>query len=157
MASKSMSELEVSRERFSGILGPRIADLISTDSLSLIAVTTEAITNIFSTSDYCNYFPSLETTGAINKLATTLQECEEDPITQIHVLIVLAKLAEFGSLETVDKVLESIPFNQLADLLSSSAEKWHESMFTVLNSLTKAGKSNAVERMFASGIEKKTY
>ena len=155
MASKSMSELEVSRERFSGILGPRIADLISTDSLSLIAVTTEAITNIFSTSDYCNYFPSLETTGAINKLATTLQECEEDPITQIHVLIVLAKLAEFGSLETVDKVLESIPFNQLAHLLSPSAEILHESMFTVLNSLTKAGKSNAVERMFASGIEKK--
>ncbi|KAL3598591.1 hypothetical protein D5086_006509 [Populus alba] len=155
MASKSMSELEVSRERFSRILGPRIADLISTDSLSLIAVTTEAITNIFSTSDYCNYFPSLETTGSINKLATTLQECEEDPITQIHVLIVLAKLAEFGSLETVDKVLESIPFNQLADLLSPSSEILHESLFTVLNSLTKAGKSNAVERMFASGIEKK--
>ncbi|KAJ6963338.1 hypothetical protein NC652_001837 [Populus alba x Populus x berolinensis] len=155
MASKSMSELEVSRERFSRILGPRIADLISTDSLSLIAVTTEAITDIFSKSDYCNYFPSLETTGAINRLATTLQYCEEDPITQIHILIVLAKLAEFGSPETVDKVLDSIPFNQLADLLSSSAEKWHESMFTVLNSLTKAGKSNAVERMFASGIEKK--
>ncbi|KAL3610526.1 hypothetical protein D5086_001546 [Populus alba] len=155
MASKSMSELEVSRERFSRILGPRIADLISTDSLSLIAVTTEAITDIFSKSDYCNYFPSLETTGAINRLATTLEYCEEDPITQIHILIVLAKLAEFGSPETVDKVLDSIPFNQLADLLSSSAEKWHESMFTVLNSLTKAGKSNAVERMFASGIEKK--
>ncbi|CAK7356565.1 unnamed protein product [Dovyalis caffra] len=154
MASKSMSELEVSRERFSRILGPRIADLISTNSLSLIAVTTEAITNIFSKSDYCNYFPSLETTGAINKLTTTLQDCK-DPAIQIHILIVLAKLAEFGSLETVDKVLQSIPFDQLADLLSPSAEKWHESMFTVLNSLTKAGKSNAVERMFASGIEKK--
>ncbi|KAJ6308805.1 hypothetical protein OIU76_018402 [Salix suchowensis] len=154
MASKSMSELEISRERFSRILGPRIADLISTDSLNLVAVTTEAITNIFSKSDYCNYFPSLETTAAISKLTATLEYCEENPMIQIHILIVLAKLAEFGSPGTVDKVLESIPFNQIAGLLSSGAEKWHESLFTVLNSLTKAGKSNAVERMFASGIEK---
>ncbi|KAJ6711710.1 hypothetical protein OIU79_008024 [Salix purpurea] len=154
MASKSMSELEISRERFSRILGPRIADLISTDSLNLVAVTTEAITNIFSKSDYCNYFPSLETTAAISKLTATLEYCEENPMIQIHILIVLAKLAEFGSHGTVDKVLESIPFNQIAGLLSSGAEKWHESLFTVLNSLTKAGKSNAVERMFASGIEK---
>ncbi|KAJ6700980.1 hypothetical protein OIU74_012348 [Salix koriyanagi] len=154
MASKSMSELEISRERFSRILGPRIADLISTDSLNLVAVTTEAITNIFSKSDYCNYFPSLETTDAISKLTATLEYCEENPMIQIHILIVLAKLAEFGSPGTVDKVLESIPFNQIAGLLSSGAEKWHESLFTVLNSLTKAGKSNAVERMFASGIEK---
>uniref|UniRef100_A0A6N2K4E9 NB-ARC domain-containing protein n=1 Tax=Salix viminalis TaxID=40686 RepID=A0A6N2K4E9_SALVM len=154
MASKSMSELEISRERFSRILGPRIADLISTDSLNLVAVTTEAITNIFSKSDYCNYFPSLETTAAISKLTATIEYCEENPMIQINILIVLAKLAEFGSHGTVDKVLESIPFDQIAGLLSSGAEKWHESLFTVLNSLTKAGKSNAVERMFASGIEK---
>ncbi|KAJ6715142.1 hypothetical protein OIU85_026625 [Salix viminalis] len=130
MASKSMSELEISRERF------------------------KAITNIFSKSDYCNYFPSLETTAAISKLTATIEYCEENPMIQINILIVLAKLAEFGSHGTVDKVLESIPFDQIAGLLSSGAEKWHESLFTVLNSLTKAGKSNAVERMFASGIEK---
>ncbi|KAK1591513.1 hypothetical protein Q3G72_008914 [Acer saccharum] len=47
MASKSISELETSRAGFSSILGPRIADLISTDSQSLTAMSAEAITNIF--------------------------------------------------------------------------------------------------------------
>lgn len=153
MASKSISELEASRADFSRILGHRIANMISNGSGSLIAVSAEAITNIFSKSDYCNYFPSLEATGAVSKLASIL-ESSDDPMIQTNILIVLAKLAEFGSLETVDEVLLKIPFNRMADLLSPNAKEWHESMFTVLMSLTKAGKSKAVERMFSFEIDK---
>ncbi|KAK1592652.1 hypothetical protein Q3G72_028296 [Acer saccharum] len=153
MASKSISELETSRASFSSILGPRIADLISTDSQSLTAMSAEAITNIFSKGDYCRHFPSLETTGAVDKLAGLLQNCD-DPIIQINIFMVLSKLAEFGSPETVDKVLQSIRFDQLAELLSHNAQEWHECMFAILMSLIKAGKSKAVERMFAFEIEK---
>lgn len=153
MASKSISELEASRASFSGILGPRVADLISTDSQSLIAVSAEAITTIFSKGDYSSYFPSLEATGAVDKLAGLLEKCE-DPMVQTNILTVLTKLAEFGTPETVDKVLQSIPFDKLANLLSHDDEEWHESTFTILISLIKAGKSKAVEKMFAFEIEK---
>ncbi|KAF8389080.1 hypothetical protein HHK36_025765 [Tetracentron sinense] len=153
MASKSISELEASRTSFSSILGPRIADLISTGSPYLIAVSAIAITNIFSKSDYCDYVPSLETVGAVDKLASILQNCE-DPMIQTNISNVLSKIAEYGSSETVDKVLQSIPINRLADLLATNAEEWHESVFTTLMSLTKAGKSKAVEKMFAFGIDK---
>ncbi|PON50975.1 Coatomer beta subunit [Parasponia andersonii] len=153
MASKSISEFEASRASFSSILGPKIADMISNGSESLIAVSAEAITNIFSKSDYCDYFPSLEATGAVSKLASIVENCD-NPMIQTNILIVLGKLAEFGSMETVDEVLQRIPFNQMADLLSPNAEEWYESMFTVLLSLTKAGKLKAVERMFAFEIDK---
>ncbi|KAK1575645.1 hypothetical protein Q3G72_007218 [Acer saccharum] len=153
MASKCISELDTSRASFSCILGPRIADLISTDSQSLTAMTAEAITNIFSKGDYCRYFPSLETTGAVDKLAGLLQNCD-DPIIQINIFTVLSKLAEFGILETVDKVLQRIRFDQLAELLSHNAQEWHEFMFAILMSLIKARKSKAVERMFAFKMEK---
>ncbi|GAV65998.1 NB-ARC domain-containing protein [Cephalotus follicularis] len=153
MASKSIPELEASRVSFSSILGPRIADLISTNSQSLIAVSAEAITNLFSESDYHTYFSSLEHSGAVERLAGMLDTCE-DNVIKVNTLTVLAKLAEFGSPETVDKVIQSIPYNQLADLLSPDAEEWHENMFTILISLTKAGKSKAVERMVAFDIEK---
>ncbi|RVW30856.1 hypothetical protein CK203_110521 [Vitis vinifera] len=125
MASESISELEASRASFSSILGPRIENLISSDSQDLIAVTAEAVTIIFSKSDYQKYFPSLETTGAVEKLASILENCE-DLMIQTNISIVLAKLAEFGSLDTVDKVLQSILINQLADLLSPNNEEWHE-------------------------------
>ncbi|XP_062156921.1 uncharacterized protein LOC133864563 [Alnus glutinosa] len=153
MASETISEFETSRASFGSILGPRIEGLISSGSQSLVAVSAEAITNIFNGSDYCNYFPALESTGAVDKLAIILENCEE-PMIQTNVSTVLAKLAEFGSAETVDKVLHCIPFNQLADLLSPDAEEWHESMFTILMSLSKSGKSKAIERMIACGIEK---
>ena len=153
MASKTISEFETSRASFVSILGPRIEGLISSGSQSLVAVSAEAITNIFNGSDYHYFFPSLESTGAVDKLAIILENCEE-PMIQTNVSTVLAKLAEFGSAETADKVLHCIPFNQLADLLSPDAEEWHESMFTILMSLTKAGKSKAIERMTACGIEK---
>lgn len=153
MASNSISELEASRASFSRILGPRIADIFSADSQSLIAVSSEAIINIFSKTDYCNYFPSIDTANTVDKLASILENCE-DPVIQTNILTILAKLAEFGSAEIVDKVLQSIPFNQITDLLSPNAHEWHESMFTILMSLTKAGKSKAVERMFAFEIEK---
>lgn len=48
MTSESISELEESRANFSSLLGPRIADLISTESQSLIAVSAQAITTVFS-------------------------------------------------------------------------------------------------------------
>lgn len=154
MASESISELESNRASFSSILGPRIATLISTDSQSLIAVSAKAIINIFSKSDYSNYFPSLETNGAIDKLASILENCK-DPMVQTNLSTVLAKLAEFGSPETIDKVLQRIPFNRLADLLSPNAEEWHESVCTTLMSLAKAGKSKSVEMMFAFEVDKK--
>ncbi|KAF3450851.1 hypothetical protein FNV43_RR06940 [Rhamnella rubrinervis] len=153
MASKSISELDSSRASFSSILGPQIAELILTNSESLIAVSAEAITNIFSEDDYCNYFPSLENTGIVSTLASILEICE-DPMIQTNISVILAKLAEFGSPETVNKVLEAIPFNQIADFLSPNCEEWHESIFTILMSLTKAGKSKAVEKMFAFEIDK---
>jgi hypothetical protein len=153
MASKTISEFETSRASFVSILGPRIEGLISSGSQSLVAVSAEAITNIFNGSDYHYFFPSLESAGAVDKLAIILENCEE-PMIQTNVSTVLAKLAEFGSAETADKVLHCIPFNQLADLLSPDAEEWHESMFTILMSLTKVGKSKAIERMITCGIEK---
>ncbi|XP_062008244.1 uncharacterized protein LOC133725131 [Rosa rugosa] len=153
MASKSISELEESRANFSSLLGPRTADLISTESQSLIAVSAQAITTVFSKSDYCNYFPSLEYTGAVSKLTCILENCD-DPVIQTDISVVLAKLAEFGSQETVDKVLQSIQFHQLAELLSPNNEQWHDSVFSILISLMKAGKLKAVERMLAFEIDK---
>uniref|UniRef100_A0A5B7BH54 NB-ARC domain-containing protein n=1 Tax=Davidia involucrata TaxID=16924 RepID=A0A5B7BH54_DAVIN len=153
MASISISELEASRASFSSILGPKIVNLISTDSQDLTAVSAKAITNIFSKSDYCDYLPSLETIGTVNKLTSMFEICE-DPMIQTNISTVLAKLAEFGNPGTVDKVLQSIPMNWLADLLSPNAEEWHESVFATLMSLAKAGKSKAVERMFSFGIDK---
>ncbi|XAR50569.1 hypothetical protein NMG60_11004924 [Bertholletia excelsa] len=156
MSSISISELEDSRVRFSGILGPKIANQISTDSRDLIAASAKAITNIFSQNDYCDYFPPLETIGAVDMLANMLQNCQEtqDPMVQTNHSIILAKLAEFGNPKTVDKVFQSIPMKQLADLLSPDAEEWHESIFTTLMSLTRAGKSKAAEKMFSFGIDK---
>lgn len=153
MASKSISELEASRASFSSIIGPTIADLISANSHGLIATSASAIANIFSGSDYSKYFPLLETSGAVDKLANVLEICD-DPTIQANILTVLAKLAEFGSLDIVDKVLQSIPFNYLGELLSLDREELHESVFTILTLLMKAGKSKAVERMFAFEIDK---
>lgn len=113
----------------------------------------EAITNIFNQNDYSTYFPSLEITGAVDKLAFLLEKCD-DPILQINIYNILVKLAEFRCPGTVDKVLQSIHFDQLANLLSRVAVEYHESLFAILMSLIKSGKRNAVERMFASGIEK---
>ncbi|XP_059643347.1 uncharacterized protein LOC132285196 [Cornus florida] len=153
MASISISELEASGASFSGILGPRISNLMSTDSQDLIAVSAKAITSIFSKSDYTNYFPSLETIDAVAKLARILENCE-DPMIQTNILNVLAKLAEFGTPDTVDKVLQSIPMNRLVDLLHPNAEECHESIFSILMSLTKAGKSKAVDRMLSFEIDR---
>ena len=156
MASKTISDFEASRATFVSILGPRIEGLISSGSQGLVAVSAEAITNIFNRSDYCNYFPSFESTGAVEQLSMILENCE-DPKIQTNISIVLAKLAEFGCSETVNKVLQGIHFNQLADLLSPDAKEWHESMFTILMSLTIAGKSKAVERMIACEIDKNLF
>ncbi|OVA00465.1 Disease resistance protein [Macleaya cordata] len=153
MASKSISELEASRVSFSNLLGPRVADLISVGSPGLIAGCANAITNIFSKSDFSDYTRSLETVGAVNKLADVLENCE-DPMIQTNISTVLAKLAENGNSETIEKVLQSIPINRLADLLTPNAEEWHESVFATLMSLIKAGQSRAVEKMFASGVDK---
>ncbi|KAJ7951879.1 Disease resistance protein [Quillaja saponaria] len=155
MASKSISELEASRASFSSMLGPRIKDLISYDSQSLIAMSAEAIINIFNKSDYSNYFPLLESADVVDKLAIILQNCEE-PMVLTNISFVLAKLAEFGSPGTVDVVLQIIPLDRLADLLNldAEAEEWHNSIFTILMSLTKGGKSKAVEKMFSFRIDK---
>ncbi|KAL7162339.1 hypothetical protein ACSBR2_042758 [Camellia fascicularis] len=149
----SISEFEASRASLSRIVGPKIANLISTDSRDLVAALAKAITIIFSTSDYRDYFPSLENIGAVEKFASILDNCH-DPMIQTNVSTILAKLAEFGSTATVDKVLRSIPMNRLADLLSPNAKEWHDSIFTTLMSLTTVGKSKAVEYMFSFEIEK---
>ncbi|KAM7254261.1 hypothetical protein ACFE04_031943 [Oxalis oulophora] len=153
MVSKSISELEASRARFSDIVGPRIADLFSTDLQSVIAVSSEAITNLFSIIDYSTYFPSLESTDIVEKLGGILDN-SEDHVIQINILTVLAKLAEFGKKDTVTKVLQIIPFDRLAHLLCVNTEEWHEDIFTILISLIKAGKSKSVEIMLAFEIDK---
>ncbi|GKV35823.1 hypothetical protein SLEP1_g44034 [Rubroshorea leprosula] len=118
-----------------------------------ILLQAEVITNIFSKTDYCYYFASLETSGAVDKLTVILESCE-NPCTKINILTVLAKLAEFGGRQITDKVLQSIPFKQLSNLLSPDAVEWHDNMFTILMSLTKGGKSKAVERMCDFDIDK---
>ncbi|XP_057967131.1 uncharacterized protein LOC131157185 [Malania oleifera] len=153
LASKSISEFEASRARISSILGPKIANLISTESQHLIATSAKAIANVFSMNDYFEYFPPLESIGAVDRLAGILENCE-DPMIQTNISIVLAKLSEFGSPETVDKVLQGIPIGQLAKLLSPDSEEWHESVFTTFMFLVRAGKSKAVEKMFAFDVDK---
>lgn len=139
MGGKSISELEASRGSFSKHLGSSDyrTHPILTDSESLIAVSAEAITNIVSNTDYCNYFPYLEDTGPGSKLASILENCE-GLVIETNISTVLPNLAEFGSLGTVNKVLEAIVFNRMAVLLSLNCEEWHESMFIKLKSLTKA-------------------
>lgn len=154
MASKSISELEASSASFSGILGPQIGNLISVASPDMTAATAKAVANIFSKDDYCNYMQSLESAGAVDKLLCLLKDCK-DPTVQTNLSTIVAKMAEYGSPETVDKVLASIPISQLVELLTPNAEEWHESVFNILISLTKAGKSIAVEQMLSSGVDKK--
>ncbi|XP_058112948.1 uncharacterized protein LOC131255990 [Magnolia sinica] len=153
MTCKSISELEASSASFSCILGPQIANLISEGSPNLIAAAARAL-NIFNKDDYCKYIQSLESTGAVDKLLSLLGDCN-DPVIQTNVSIVVAKMAEHGSPETVDKVLQSACISQLADLLNPGAEECHESVFATLMSLIKAAKLKAVEQMFAAGIDKK--
>lgn len=154
MTSESISEIEATRAGLSRILGPKIGDLMSAESQNLVAVSAKAIINIFTKADFSNYLPSLEATGAVDNLTGILLDCD-DPMVQTNISTVLAKLAEFGNPGTVDKVLQTIPLSQLADLLSPTAEEWHDSVFTILMSLIRAGKSKAVERMFASKIDKR--
>ncbi|XP_068652467.1 uncharacterized protein [Aristolochia californica] len=154
MASKSIPELEASSASFRNILGPRIVRLISMGSPDIIASAAKAISNIFSRNDYCEYVLPLENMGGIDKLTAVL-EASEDPVIETNVSAVLARLSECGSPETVDKILMSVPINRLADLLVPNSEEWHESVFMTLMSLTKAGKSKAVEKMYSSGVDKK--
>lgn len=153
MTSESISEIEATRAGFSRMLGPKIVDLMSAASRSLVSVSANAIISIFTEADFSNYFPSLETTGAVDNLAGILQD-SDDPMGLTNISTVLAKLAEFGSPGTVDKILHRIPLSQLADLLSPTTVEWHDSVFTTLMSLIVAGKSRAVERMSASEIDK---
>ncbi|XP_073015452.1 uncharacterized protein [Primulina eburnea] len=151
--SMSISEFEASRVSFCKILGPKISRLISSGSLDLVVASAITITNIFTKTDYSEYFPSLENTETVDKCADILETCE-DPLIQTSILTVLANLAEFGSKRTADEILQRIPMNQLAILLSPLSEEWHESVFTTLMSLTRAGKSKAVEKMFSFQIDK---
>lgn len=149
----STSEFEASRVGFCRILGSKIARLISAGSQDLVSVSAIAIANVFTKGDYSEYMPSLENTGTVDKLAYILETCEE-PLIETNIFTILANLAEFGSQSTTDEILQRIPMNRLTDLLSPLAEEWHDSVFTTLMSLAKAGKSKAVEKMFAFEIDK---
>lgn len=148
-----ISEFEARRIGLCKILGPKIARIITDGSHDLVSVSAVAITNVFTKVDYSEYMPSLENTGAVDKLAYILETCEE-PLIQTSILTVLANLAEFGSQNTPNEILERIPMNRVADLLSPLAEEWHDTVFTTLMTLTKAGKSKAVEKMFCFQIDK---
>ncbi|XP_072964487.1 uncharacterized protein [Typha angustifolia] len=154
MASKSISELEASRLRFSSILTPKMAELITSGSAVQILAVAKAITTIYIQEDYRILAKSLEETNTIEKLTKLFEDCE-DLSTVTVVSSVVAKLAQHGTTETADKVLASIPMDQLADLLAPDAEEWHDSVFTTLMSLANAGKSKAVEVMIKSGVDKK--
>ncbi|ERN04521.1 hypothetical protein AMTR_s00081p00135280 [Amborella trichopoda] len=140
MASKSVSDLEASSASFRSIIGPRIVELISIGSPYIRASAARCMVNIFSRDDYCQYHQSLEDVSAIDKLANLLENCD-NPVIQTDVSGVLAKLAEYGSQKTVNEVLLKIPMNKLAQLLDPDAEEGHDSLFTTLMSLAKAGKS----------------
>lgn len=156
MASKSISELEASRKSFSVILGHRAAKLISTSNASqtLIVSVSKTVTTIFTKEDYCDHALSFESTVAIDRLMSLLQDCDDLQTLAIASNCV-TKIAEFGSTSTIDKVLMTVPLNQLAELFSPETEEWHETAFTTLMSLTKSGKSRAVEMMTAAGIDKR--
>ncbi|KAL8537522.1 hypothetical protein ACS0TY_012593 [Phlomoides rotata] len=149
----SSSEFETSRVGFCRILGSKITRLLSAGSEDLVSVSAIAITNVFTKGDYSEYMPFLENTNAVDKLASILETCE-DPLIETSIFTLLANLAEFGSQNTTDEILLRIPMDRLTDLLSPHSDEWHESVFTTLMSLTKAGKSKAVEKMFASEIDK---
>ncbi|KAL0463920.1 UNVERIFIED_CONTAM: hypothetical protein Slati_0279600 [Sesamum latifolium] len=149
----SISEFEASRVGFCNMLGPKIARIILDGSEDLVSVSAIAITNLFTKADYSEYIMSLENTGAVDKLAFIMETCEE-PLIQTSILTLLANLAEFGTQSTTDEILQGLPMTRLADLLSPVAEEWHDSVFTTLMSLTKAGKSKAVEKMYSFEIDK---
>ncbi|KAL5976950.1 hypothetical protein ACLOJK_021287 [Asimina triloba] len=153
MASKSISEFEASSRSFSSLLGDRVAKLVLVGPQNVIAVAAKVL-NILSKDDFCRCIQSLESKGAVYKLLCLL-ESSNDPLDQTNISAVVAKMAEYGSPETIDKVLESICISQLADLLGPGTEECHETVFSSIMSLTKAGKLKAVERMFASGVDKK--
>ncbi|KAL5211889.1 hypothetical protein ABZP36_022736 [Zizania latifolia] len=154
MACKSISEFEASRLAFSKILCPRIAELISVGSPSLIVAVTKSITVIFFQGDYADLAQSLETAGSVDKLIHVLRGCE-DTSTLANVSTVLAKISEHVDTITADEILSTIPMERIAKLLSPENEEWHEIVFTTLSSLTKVGKLKAVETMIESGIDKK--
>lgn len=154
MECKSISEFEASRLRFSKILSPRIAELISVGSTSLIVTVTKSITVIFFQGDYAKLAQSLETAGSVDKLIHVLRGCE-DSSTLANVSTVLAKISEHVDATTADEILATIPMDQIAKLLSPENEEWHEIVFTTLASLIKVGKLRAVETMIESGIDKK--
>ncbi|XP_031473046.1 uncharacterized protein LOC116245680 [Nymphaea colorata] len=154
MASKSVSDLEASSAGFSYILGPKVADLISVGSLEIVAAVAKSMMNIFCKNDYIEYHQSLVDADAIDKFANLMEETDE-PIIQTSVSIVLAKMAEYGSEAIVDKVITKIPMNRLADLLVPQMEESDDNVFNAVISLIKAGNARAVDRMFASRIDKK--
>lgn len=154
MASKSISEFEASRKCFSIILCPRVAKLICTGLKGIIVAAANAITVIFTKEEYSECAPLFEDIGALDNLISVLED-SDSPSTQAIISSVVAKLAEHGSSITVSKVLQSVPMNQLGELLAPVAVEWHETIFTTLMSLTNAGKTKAVERMIASGVDKK--
>uniref|UniRef100_A0A1D1XP08 Putative disease resistance protein At1g59620 n=1 Tax=Anthurium amnicola TaxID=1678845 RepID=A0A1D1XP08_9ARAE len=151
MASKSISELEASRKSFSSIVGPKVAEFISAGSPSIIAASAKLTTILFTKEDYCEH--ALENTEAVDKLLELLRNCN-DPPTQTSIFALVGKLSEHGSSRTISKVLSTIPMNRLVDLLSPSDDKWHDCVFMAIMSLTKAGKSEAVQMMVASGVDK---
>ncbi|CAN6457243.1 unnamed protein product [Victoria cruziana] len=154
MASKSVSDLEASSAGFSCILGPKVSGLISGGSLETVAAVAKSMMNIFCKNDYIEYHQLLEDADAVDKFATVMEETD-DPTIQTSVSIVLAKMAEYGSQATVDKVITRIPMNRLADLLVPHMEEWHDNIFAAVISLVKAGNGRAADRMFASSIDKK--
>lgn len=154
MACKSISEFESGRLGFSKMLGPRIAELISVGSATLIVAVAKAITVVFFQGDYANLSQSLETAGSVDKLICVLSG-HEDSSTVANVSAVLAKVSEHVSATIADEILASIPMDRMAELLSPENEEWHEIVFTTLASLIKVGKLKAVESMIEAGIDKK--
>lgn len=154
MASKSISELETSRSGFSRILAPVMYEIISSGSSGLLIAASKSITTVFVPGDYAALAKSLEETNTIGKLIGLLKLCEESEIL-IVVSLVVAKLAEHFSAPTVENILTCIPMDELSEFLSPENEEFHESVFTILMSLAKAGKLIAIEMMFRSGIDKR--
>ncbi|KAL6888288.1 hypothetical protein ACP4OV_009314 [Aristida adscensionis] len=154
MACRSISDFEACRLGFSKILAPRIAEIISVGSPSLIFSVTKAITVIFFQTDYVNLAQSLETAGSMDRLIDLISVCE-DTSTLANFSSVLARISEHVDAIIADEVLSRIPMDRIADLLSPENEQWHEIVFTTLASLTKVGKLKAVETMIESGIDKK--
>ena len=153
MASKSISDLEASIKSFICMVSPKVPDFISSASPSTVAALSKVVAILFTDDDYFECAQSLENIEAVDNLLEMLRN-DSDQSTQLGIFHLVAKIAEHGSYQTINRVLDTAPMEILAELLSPDDELLHDHAFATVMSLAKAGKADAVKVMVDAGIDK---